>query len=87
MIKAQPTTIRPVAEDIYDGQSYGANAEVQFLEVEDGIDGTVCVFGKQDDGDLSLFLVNEGALRSSRQLVLDSETAVAFANKILELYA
>ena len=87
MIKAQPTTIKPVAADTYGWQDDGANAEVSFLEVEDGIDGTVCVFGKQSDGDLSVFLVVDGCLLASRQLVLDSETAVAFANKILELYA
>lgn len=87
MIKAQPTTIQPVAADTYGGQYDSANAEISFLKVEDGIDGTVCVFGKQSDGDLSLFLVNDGVLRASRQLVLDSKTAVAFANQILELYA
>jgi len=87
MSKAQPTIIQPVAADTYGGQHHGANAAVRFLEVEDGIDGAVCVFGKHDDGDLTLYLVNDGVLRVSRQLVLDSETAVAFANKILELYA
>lgn len=87
MIKAQPTNIQPVAEGTYAGQYDGANAEVRFLEVEDGIDGTVCVFGKQDDGDLTLFLVNGGVLLASRQLVLCRKTAIAFANKILELYA
>lgn len=87
MIKAQPTTVQPVAAGTYGGQYDGANAEVRFLEVEDGIAGTVCVFGKHSDGDLCVFLVNDEVLRSSRQLVLDSTTAIAFANKILELYA
>ena len=87
MIKAQPTTIQPVAAGTYGGQYDSANAEVRFLEVEDGIDGTVCVFGKQSDGDLSVFLVDDEVLRASRQLVLCRETAIEFAYKILELYA
>ena len=87
MIKAQPTIIQPVAAGTYGGQYDGASAEVRFLEVEDGIDSTVCVFGKHSDGDLCVFLVNDEVLRSSRQLMLDSTTAIAFANKILELYA
>lgn len=60
MIKSQPTTIQPVPAGTYGGQHDGANVEVSFLEVEDGIDDTVCVFGKHSDGDLSVFLVNDG---------------------------
>lgn len=86
MRKAEDTQVKLAEPYSYPNQHGGVNAEVTWLQIEDGCDAAKHLFGIHSDGDLSLYVAaNEGML-SRRQVVLSKEAALEFARSIITMY-